>query len=92
MRDFLAFRKMITPLIIQAIFWIGVLLCVIAGLIYIVVGASAYYGGGGMVLAGVLLIILGPLGVRIYCELLIVMFKILDELVHIRKELGRPGS
>jgi hypothetical protein len=92
MGDFLAFRKLITPLIIQVIFWIGVVLCVIGGLIQIVVGASAYYGGGTLVLGGVLLIILGPLAVRIYCELLIVTFKILDELVRIRNELGKSGS
>lgn len=88
MGDFLAFRRMITPVIIQAIFWIGVLLCIIGGLIQIVAGASAYYGGGSMVLSGVLIIILGPLAVRIYCELLIVMFKILEELSQIRRGLG----
>ncbi len=94
MGEFLSFRKMITPAIIQLIFWIGVLLCVIGGLIQIVAGASTYYGGGSMVLSGVLLILLGPLAVRIYCELLIVMFRILEELSCIRRDLarGKPGE
>lgn len=55
MSDFWAFRKMITPVIIQVIFWIGVALCVIGGLVLIVGGVSMpYRGGGGQVLAGIL--------------------------------------
>ena len=32
MGDFFAFRKMITPAVIQIFFWLGVIVCVIAGL------------------------------------------------------------
>ena len=90
MNEFLSFRKMITPLLIQVIFWIGVGLCVIAGLIGIVRGAGADFGGGTLVLEGLLTLILGPLFVRIYCELLIVIFRIHEDLVAIRK--GWAGS
>ena len=33
MEDFLKFKRMITPIIIQILFWIGVVLCVIGGLV-----------------------------------------------------------
>ena len=83
-QDFLSFRRMITPVIIQIIFWIGVGVCVIAGIIGIIGGAVTRYGGGIQVLGGVLLLFLGPLGVRIYCELLIVLFRMNETLTKIR--------
>ncbi|GAB4312591.1 MAG: hypothetical protein Kow0097_14120 [Candidatus Bipolaricaulota bacterium] len=89
MQEYLAFRKMLTPIAIQVIFWIGVAACVILGLVGIVSGASAPLGGGGQVLAGILTLFLGPLAVRIWCELLIVVFRILDTLGEIRDKLGR---
>jgi hypothetical protein len=89
MDEFLKFRKMLTPLIIQIIFWIGVALCVIFGLIMIVAGAGSQFGGGAQVLMGLLTIILGPVIVRIYCELLIVIFRINDTLTDIKRQLDK---
>ncbi|HNR24954.1 MAG TPA: DUF4282 domain-containing protein [Candidatus Bipolaricaulis anaerobius] len=87
MEDYLTFRKMLTPVAIQVIFWIGALACVVLGLVMIVTGASTHYGGGGQVLSGVLTLLLGPIMVRISCEVLIVVFRILDTLVEIRDKL-----
>jgi Domain of unknown function (DUF4282) len=83
MNDFLSFRKMITPMFIQIIFYIFVILVVIAGLV-------SMLRGGAYILSGLLTIIIGPLIARIYCELIIVMFRIYDELVAIRT--GQPPS
>lgn len=82
--DFLSFRRMITPLIIQILFWIGVIVSVIAGLIMIVSGTSSDYGGGGEVLIGLLVIAIGPFVVRIWCELLILFFRMNETLTEIR--------
>ena len=38
MSDFWAFRTMVTPVIIQVLFWVGVIVCIIAGLVMIVMG------------------------------------------------------
>lgn len=38
MQDFLKFKKMITPIIIQILFWIGALACVIGGLVLVLQG------------------------------------------------------
>ncbi len=82
MEEYLSFRKMITPIIIQILFWIGVALCVIMGLAGIVGGIGA--GSGVVVLTSVLMILIGPIFVRVYCELIIIMFRIHDVLTEIR--------
>jgi len=74
-KEFLNFRKMLTPMVIQIVFWLAVIMVVIASF-----GIMANVG----VLEGLMMLIVGPLVVRIYCELLIVIFRIHDELVMIR--------
>jgi hypothetical protein len=86
MKDFLAFRTMVTPVIIQAIFWIGAGLCVLIGLTYILLGVGQY-GGGPNILKGLLLLFLGPLAVRVYCEILIIFFRINETLTEIKHGL-----
>ena len=81
MGDYLAFRRMITPAFIQIIFWIAVLGIIIGGIVTISNGETG---------AGLALIILGPLGVRIYAELLIVIFRINDNVYAIRS--ARTGE
>jgi len=84
--DFLNFNKMITPVIIKVIFWIGVAVCAFAGLMSIIAGLSRF-GSGVEVLFGLFIIVVGPLFVRIYCELLIIMFKMYESLQDIRSSL-----
>jgi hypothetical protein len=72
---------MVTPVIIQVLFWLGVAVSVVAGLLEI----------GESPLGGLLLIVLGPLVVRLYCELLIVVFRIHDLLRAVERNTG-PGS
>ncbi|KAB8130783.1 DUF4282 domain-containing protein [Gracilibacillus oryzae] len=87
MQKFLSFDKMITPTIIKVVFWIGVAITVISGLGTMIAGFSSFYGGGFQVFTGLLMIIIGPLVVRIYCELLILMFKMYDALQDIREHI-----
>ncbi|THB63034.1 MAG: DUF4282 domain-containing protein [Desulfovibrio sp.] len=82
MGEFLSFRKFITPVFIQIIFWILVAIVVIGGLIAMVQGLN--YGSGMMAFQGFLMIILGPLFVRIYCEIVIIFFRMYDVLEEIR--------
>ncbi|MHB8068093.1 MAG: DUF4282 domain-containing protein [Desulfobaccales bacterium] len=86
MKDFLAFRTMLTPVIIQVIFWLGAAICVIVGLVLVLSGVGQY-GGGPNVLKGFLLVFLGPVGVRIYCEILIIFFRINETLTEIKHAL-----
>jgi hypothetical protein len=84
LNQYLSFDKMITPAIIKVIFWAGVGLSVISGLIMMISGAASPYGGGALVIIGLLTIILGPLFTRIYCELLILLFKMNEALQSIK--------
>jgi hypothetical protein len=76
MNQFFSFDKMITPIIIKILFWLGLGVSIIVGLIYIAIGSTAWHGaGGGQVLVGVLALVIGPLLVRLQCEFIIIMFK-----------------
>lgn len=89
---FLNFDKMITPLIIKVLFWIGAGLTVILGFIQIIQGMNTSFGGGGIVFSGLLTILLGPLFVRIYCELLIIFFKVNETLSDIKETLANNNT
>lgn len=83
--DFWAFRTMVAPVIIRVIFWVG-------SVIFILIGLAIVLGGihprpGGALGAGLGFIILGPIVVRIYCELLIVFFRINETLTEIKHAL-----
>ncbi len=91
MKDFWAFRTMVTPIIIQVIFWIGTAVCIIAGLFLIFAGIE--YGAPKYSIKGLALLILGPLGVRIYCEIMVVFFRInetLTEIKHAIEDRSQP--
>jgi len=79
MEDFLKFKKMVTPVVIQILFWIGIVACVIGGLLTM----------SNSLIQGFLVLLLGPLGVRIYCELLIVLFSINDTLTEMKNLLKK---
>jgi hypothetical protein len=74
--EYLSFRRMITPVFIQIIFWIFVAIAVIGGLVAIANDSAVQ---------GIFLILLGPLFARIYAEILIVIFRINDNVAAIRK-------
>jgi hypothetical protein len=82
MSDFLSFRRMAMPFVIQVLFWIGVMAAIVTGVAAIGLGASHH--SLREVGAGVGLLLLGPLAVRLYAELLIVIFRINETLTDLR--------
>lgn len=80
MNEYLTFDKFITPVIIQILFWLGLAGIVIVSLLMIV------NAPGGFAIYGLVYLILGPIIWRVYMEILLVMFKILEELRLIRKQ------
>ena len=71
MSDFLSFRTMITPGIMKVLCYLGMIICVVVG------GAMA---AGVDPIGGIGILILGPIVVRIYSELMIVIFETHGEL------------
>ena len=81
MGDFLAFRKMITPVVVQILFWLGVVACVLTALA--IFNGSSTFAAATPVdpkLVALLVLIAGPLLIRFYCELLIVLFRMYDSM------------
>jgi len=71
-RSLLSFDSMITPKVITVVYWLLLVAVVVAGL-------GAMFTGGltfRSFVYGVFVTALGALGVRIWCELLIVLFKL----------------
>jgi hypothetical protein len=85
--DFLSFRRMISPIVIQVFFWLGTVACVLSGLGTML--ATRSYGGVSThgVVTGLAIIVLGPLMIRIWCEVVIVFFRMNETLTDIRNGL-----
>ena len=99
MKQFLNFDKMITPTIIKILFWVGVGLSALASLSIIISGLTSmfsYYGsafmGFLMLIFGVISFGIGVLFSRVYCELLIVLFKIQGSLVSIENKFDEKTT
>lgn len=82
MNKFFSFEEMITPIIIKVLFWVGLAASVIFGLITIFTGIIEEEFL--LIFSCLLTIVIGSLLVRVYCELLIIMFKIYETLKQIR--------
>lgn len=82
MEDYLTFKKMITPVIIQIVFWVLAALAVIGGLFTLTQN----------LIGGILFILLGPIVVRVYAEILIVLFEMNSALQDIRAQGTRSGG
>lgn len=97
-KDLFNFDKMLTPLIIKILYYIGIGGSVISGIVMFFGGfGKAFRSGGGFfsglgsivggMLGGVLIIFLGILMARIYSELMIVLFQIYQNLTAIKKKI-----
>lgn len=90
MRDLLQFDSMVTPKIITFIYWVLLAACAISGLVLLGkgLGVMKYSGfaGFGMIVAAPILVVVLALLARIYCEIMIVLFKINEALQEIRRK------
>jgi hypothetical protein len=78
-KDVLFFDKMLTPQVITFVYWILIVVVVLGGIGTMFVQSFV---------AGLIAIVLGLLFARIWCELLIVLFKMNDALQDIRRRDG----
>ena len=75
-RDLLFFDKMVMPKVITVIYWLMLLACVVVGLLTMT----------GSFLTGLGIIVGGAIGARLYCEIIIVLFKMNESLTAIRNK------
>lgn len=76
--EFLFFRRMLIPVIVQFIFWFSSAICILVGIF----GLFHHYA-----FTGLGLMIFGPLFIRVICEYIIVLFRMSDTLMEIRNAL-----
>jgi hypothetical protein len=79
---------MLTPTIIKIVYWIGVVVCVLVGLRTL--WTALRFDSAVGIFVGLLYIVLGPILVRVYCELMMVLFNIYYVLRDIR-DRGNNG-
>ena len=84
MEYLLGFDKMLSPIIIKVIYFLGLIAVLISAI------AQLFHGA---ILIGICTLIFGALGVRIWCELLILAFRIHDNLAEInqRQKKNEPA-
>ena len=92
--DYLMMRRMVTPILIVILFYLGVVVQLLAAVVYLVMGlmtATARGGallGIGMMLGAVIGTIASLIVWRISCEVLITLFRIHDHL----REINERGK
>ncbi len=82
--DFFSFDKMVTPFIIQILYWILIVVVILMGLFTL--GAALFAGEFLGVIGGIVFLVLGPIGVRVWCELVILGFNVYKVLCDIRDQ------
>jgi hypothetical protein len=81
MQDLLGFEKMVTPIVIRILYFLGLLVVLISGV------SALFSGGFRGILTGFAILIFGAIMVRVYSELLILLFRIHDNLVSINQQM-----
>lgn len=84
-KDYFAFKTMVSSKLIQVVYALGALILTIGGF-------KLLFGGGEESMLGLGLLIFGNLVWRILCELLIVTFAIHDGIISIEKEIRKTGE
>lgn len=77
------FDKMITPIMIKILFWIGILVAVLSGFFMIGFGIVSKNSSYTPIIFGLISLFLGPIIIRVYCEILIIIFKMQESVVQI---------
>lgn len=87
MRDFFTFREMVSTGIVQILYFVGMVILTVGG-----VAAAIMYRESDPPLAqfGILAVLVGNLIWRLFCEGMIVIYRIHDALVSIDRKL--PGT
>ena len=91
MGGYLSFDKMITPIFIKVAFWLGIIGSILGGIGLIISGIASSNLGFIQIIAGLLVFIIGPLIVRVYCELLIILFKIHESMHDVKMVLTKQA-
>jgi len=85
-KDYLSFKQMITPRLVNFVFWVSAILCLLSGLGLMLLSLFSLKIEG--IAIGFFLMLIGPIIIRVYCELLIVFFRMNETLIEISHALA----
>lgn len=89
-KDLLNFERMFSPLLIRVLYYVGFAIIGLYSLVLIVGGFNMPNGfGAGIMLMGLLYLVLGPMVLRILCELGMAIFTINENIGEIRDGYGQ---
>ena len=95
MKDYFKLDKYIIPKIVPSIYRIGLILCIILGLIKIIENTiiktffyTVQHSWGDVLLSGILWIVIIPIILRIICEVLLMLYEINQTLLGIKSNLS----
>ncbi len=77
---------MITPRLVNFVFWVSAILCLLSGLGLMLLSLFSLKIEG--IAIGFFLMLIGPIIIRVYCELLIVFFRMNETLIEISHALA----
>ncbi len=84
---FFSFDKMLSVSLIKILYILGALGIIIFSIVIFIRGSQARYGGSAILLSGVAYLVLGNLLWRIFCEGIIIIFKIHEKLSEIERKM-----
>lgn len=85
MNEFLGFDELVTPSIISIIYWIGIVGIVLSVLVSLFGGFTAFVAS---LIGGAIGLVLW----RVWCEVMLILFRIHDDLRQIARNTAPSGS
>lgn len=82
MKNFFSFNKLVTPYIVQILFWMGISVWAYK----MVELFKEFKLGQANVMAAITLIVVWPLTLRLYCEIIMLLFKINENLLKLNQK------
>lgn len=85
MQKYLNLNELITPTIIRLVYWIGIALIVLGAL-------GSVFGGFGAFVFGLIGAAIGLVLWRVWCEVMLILFRIHDDLAQIARNTAPSGA
>ena len=88
-KDFVTFRRMVSPSLIRVLYWVGTVGIVVGSLAWLILGSEIMENPALRFLGTVAILVVGIPLVRVYSEVLIVAFRINETFTDIRDATRR---
>ena len=90
-QNLLNFEVMLFPNIATVLYLLLAAISVLFGFAMVIRGIDMPWGGGPVIIGGLVMMIIGPLFIRLGFEVLLTFFKVHDKLRDISNKLNKPS-